>query len=46
MQREGFSIREACRLSELRRARFYRRYEEHEPRRADVELRDAIHKMC
>ena len=29
----------------LSRAGFYRRYEEHEPAQADVELRDAIHKV-
>lgn len=45
MQREGFSIQEACRMTELSRAGFYRMYEEHEPRQADVELRDAIHKV-
>lgn len=44
MQREGFSIQEACRITGLSRAGFYRHYEEHEPRQADVELRDAIHK--
>jgi transposase InsO family protein len=46
MQREGLSIQEACRLSGLSRAGFYRRYEEHEPRQADVELRDAIQKVA
>ena len=46
MQREGLSIQEACRLSGLSRAGFYRRYEEHEPRPADVELRDAIQKVA
>jgi transposase InsO family protein len=45
MQREGFSINEACRITGLSRAGFYRRYEEHEPKQADVELRDAIHKV-
>jgi len=45
MQREGFSIQEACRLSGLSRAGFYRRYEEHEPRQADIELRNAMHKI-
>jgi transposase InsO family protein len=45
MQREGFSIQEACRITGLSRAGFYRKYEEHEPRQADVELRDAIHKI-
>jgi transposase InsO family protein len=46
MQREGLSIQETCRLSGLSRAGFYRRYEEHEPRQADVELRDAIQKVA
>jgi putative transposase len=45
MQLEGFSINEACRATGLRRAGFYRHYEEHEPRQADIELRDAIHKI-
>jgi putative transposase len=45
MQLEGFSITEACRSTGLSRAGFYRHYEEHEPRQADIELRDAIHKI-
>jgi transposase InsO family protein len=45
MQQEGFSIHEACQITGLSRAGFYRHYEEHEPRQADVELRDAIHKV-
>jgi transposase InsO family protein len=45
MLREGFSINEACQITGLSRAGFYRHYEEHEPRQADVELRDAIHKV-
>jgi putative transposase len=45
MQLEGFSITEACRTTGLSRAGFYRHYEEHEPRQADIELRDAIHKI-
>lgn len=45
MQREGFTIHEACRTTTLSRAGFYRYYEEHEPRQADMELRDAIHKV-
>ena len=45
MQLEGFSIAEACRATGLSRAGFYRNYEEHEPRQADIELRDAIHKI-
>jgi transposase InsO family protein len=46
MQLEGFSITEACQASRLSRAGFYRHYQEHEPRQADVELRDAIHKIA
>jgi transposase InsO family protein len=45
MLREGFSIQEACQITGLSRAGFYRHYEEHEPRQAKVELRDAIHKV-
>lgn len=45
MQREGFTVTEACRGAGLSRAGFYRHYEEHEPRQADVELRDAIQKI-
>jgi transposase InsO family protein len=46
MQREGFSIQEACRLTELSRAGYYRRYQEHCPLQADTELRDAIQKVA
>lgn len=46
MQREGFSIQEACRLTEVSRAGFYRRYQEHCPLQADTELRDAIQKVA
>jgi putative transposase len=45
MQQEGFSATEACRATGLSRAGFYRHYEEHQPRQADVELRDAIQKI-
>jgi putative transposase len=45
MQVEGFSITEACRAIGLSRSGFYRHFEEHEPRQADIELRDAIHKI-
>lgn len=45
MQLEGFTIRDACRNTQLSRAGFYRHYEEHAPQQADVELRDAIHKV-
>jgi putative transposase len=46
MQLEGFSITEACQATRLSRAGFYRHSQEHEPRQADVELRDAIHKIA
>jgi putative transposase len=45
MQREGFTVIEACRGAGLSRAGFYRHYEEHEPRQSDVELRNAIQKI-
>lgn len=45
MQLEGFTISDACRNTQLSRAGFYRHYEEHAPQQADVELRDAIHKV-
>jgi putative transposase len=46
MQREGFSVTEACRAIGLSRAGFYRDHQEHQPRQADVELRDAIQKIA
>jgi putative transposase len=46
MQQEGFSITEACRGAGLSRAGFYRHWEEHAPAQADIELRDAIHKIA
>jgi putative transposase len=46
MQLEGFSVTEACRAVGLSRAGFYRHYQEHAPAQADVELRDAIHKIA
>lgn len=46
MQQEGFSITDACRGAGLSRAGFYRHYEEHAPAQADVELRNAIHKIA
>lgn len=45
MQLEGFRADRACGLARLSRAGFYRRYEEHEPRQADVALRDLIHRI-
>jgi putative transposase len=46
MPQEGFSVTEACRGAGLSRAGFYRHWEEHAPAQADVELRDAIHKIA
>jgi putative transposase len=45
MQREGFSIMEACHIAGVSRAGFYRDYAEHEPRQAETELRDAIQRI-
>lgn len=45
MQQEGFCVTEACRAVGLSRTGFYRHYEEHAPAQADIELRDAIHKI-
>jgi transposase InsO family protein len=47
MQREGkLNIGEACDLARVSRAGFYRKYEEHEPRQAEMELRDAIQRIA
>jgi putative transposase len=46
MQLEGFRAEHACELACVSRAGFYRHYEEHEPRQADVELRDTIQKIA
>lgn len=46
MPLEGFQVSEACRLAGLSRAGFYRCYQEHAPLQADMELRDAIHKIA
>ena len=46
MQLEGFRAGHACEVARVSRAGFYRHYEEHEPRQADVELRDAIQKIA
>jgi putative transposase len=43
MQREGFQSGRACEVARVSLAGFYRHYAEHEPRQADVTLRDAIH---
>ncbi|HYM76264.1 MAG TPA: IS3 family transposase [Candidatus Dormibacteraeota bacterium] len=45
MQREGFRADHACEIAHISRAGFYRHYEEHEPRQADVALRDLIQKI-
>jgi len=45
MQLEGFRADHACHLAQVSRAGFYRHYLEHEPRRADVELRDRIQRI-
>ena len=42
MQLEGFQSSHACDIARVSRAGFYRHYEEHEPRQADVALRDLI----
>jgi putative transposase len=46
MQLEGFMIAEACTLAHVSRAGFYRHYEEHEPRQADVALQDVIQRIA
>jgi transposase InsO family protein len=46
MQLEGFRAEHACAVARVSRAGFYRHYQEHEPRQADVELRDAIQKIA
>jgi putative transposase len=45
MQFEGFRAEHACEIARVSRAGFYRHYAEHEPRRADVELRDRIQRI-
>lgn len=46
MQREGFEASHACQIARVSRAGFYRHYEQHEPRQADVALRDLIQKIA
>jgi transposase InsO family protein len=46
MQLEGFQANRACDIAHVSRAGFYRHYEEHEPRQADVELRDLIQRIA
>jgi putative transposase len=45
MQLEGFQASHACEIARVSRAGFYRHYEEHEPRQADVALRDLIQQI-
>lgn len=40
------TIAEACELAALSRASFYRSYQEHEPRQADIELRDRLQRLA
>jgi putative transposase len=46
MQREGVAVDRACQLTRLSRAGFYRHYTEHEPRQADMVLRDAMQRVA
>ena len=45
MQLEGFQAGHACQIVGVSRAGFYRQYEEHQPRQADVALRDLIQRI-
>ena len=45
MQLEGFQASHACEIARVSRAGFYRYFEEHEPRQADVALRDLIQQI-
>ena len=45
MQLEGFWAGHACQLAQVSRAGFYRHYTEHEPRAADVAVRDLIQRI-
>jgi transposase InsO family protein len=45
MPLEGFRADHACQLAQVSRAGFYRHYAEHEPRQADVALRDQIQRI-
>lgn len=46
MQLEGFRAGHACQVAGVSRAGFYRHYEEHEPRQAEVALRDLIQQIA
>jgi transposase InsO family protein len=45
MQPEGFRADHACQIAQVSRAGFYRHHAEHEPRQADVEVRDLIQRI-
>jgi putative transposase len=45
MQLEGFQASHACEIARVSRAGFYRYFEEHQPRQADVWLRDLIQRI-
>jgi transposase InsO family protein len=45
MQLEGFLAHQACEIARVSRAGFYRHWEEHTPREADVALRDLIQQI-
>jgi putative transposase len=45
MQLAGFQASHACEMARVSRAGFYRHYEEHQPRQADVTLRDLIQQI-
>ena len=46
MRLEGFRAGHACQVAGVSRAGFYRHYEEHEPRQAEVALRDLIQQIA
>jgi transposase InsO family protein len=45
MQLEGFRADHVCQIAQVSRADFYRHYAGHEPRQADVEVRDLIQRV-
>ena len=45
MPLEGFRADRACQMAQVSRAGFYRHHAEHEPRQADVEVRDLIQRV-
>ena len=46
MQLAGFEASHACQVAGVSRAGFYRHYQEHEPRQAEVALRDVIQQVA